>query len=302
MSDRIVVVGSLNLDLVAQVARLPRPGETVLGHRHFRNPGGKGANQAVAAARLGGRVSMVGRVGDDDPGQLLLDVLARDDVDTRHVRRLSDVATGLAVITVDDNGENTIVVSAGANDRVSADDVERASDVLDDAAVCLLQFEIPDAPVAAAARRAHGTVILNPAPARMPSDELLDAVDVLVPNQSELGVMAGAEPPDGAEAAAAIAAGLGFGGAVVVTLGSSGAVVVDGGGSTVVPAPHVDAVDTTAAGDAFCGALAAGLTKGADLVEATRWACSAGAVAATRPGAQQSLPTVDDVEELLHEA
>lgn len=298
MTNRhVAVVGSANMDLVVQVPRLPRPGETVIGRRHFRNPGGKGANQAVAAARLGASVAMVGRVGDDDDGAQLLASLSNDGVDTTHVQT-GETPTGLALITVEDEGENAIVVSSGANDDVAVDDVDAARAVIEDAAVCLMQLEIPDAPVAEAARRCNGTVLLNPAPARALSADLLAAVDVLVPNEHELAVLADRETGD----VTAAARTLGFDGTIVVTLGAEGAAIVDRDGSTTrVAAPQVEAVDTTAAGDAFCGAVAEALTRGAELVEAVRWACAAGAAAATSYGAQSSLPTPDDVSGLLED-
>lgn len=298
-TGRIVVIGSLNLDLVVEVDRLPRPGETALGRRHFSNPGGKGANQAVAAARLGGDVAMVGCVGADEPGRQLVDALAGDGVETSYVRRLEDSATGLAVITVDRRGENAIVVSSGANAAVAADDVDRAADVMDDAAICLMQLEIPDAPVLRGARRCGGTVVLNPAPARSLSNELLRHVDVLVPNQHELADLGGWTTPDDVDGVIGLVGRIGFDGVVIVTLGATGAVVVRDGAGEHVAAPQVDAVDTTAAGDAFCGALADALTRGADIVDATRWACGAGAVAATTFGAQTSLPTREQVAEVL---
>jgi ribokinase len=296
VSETIVVVGSLNMDLVVEVPRLPRPGETVLGRRHFSNPGGKGANQAVAAARLGGDVAMVGRVGDDEPGEQLLDALAADDVDVERVLR-TNTATGLAVITVDDDAENAIVVSSGANAEVAADDVAGA---VEDAAVCLLQLEIPDEPVVAAARRCRGQVLLNPAPARDLTSDLLDAVDVLIPNQHELAELAGVATVDDADTAAEAVGRLGFAGTTVVTMGAAGAVIVTRDGEVRhVGAPRVDAVDSTAAGDAFCGALAQALTAGVEMTDAVRWACGAGAAAATRHGAQASLPTAGDVSDLL---
>lgn len=296
VSGTIVVVGSLNMDLVVEVPRLPRPGETVLGRRHFRNPGGKGANQAVAAARLGADVAMVGRVGDDEPGRQLLEALTAEGVGVERVRR-TDTATGLAVVTVDDDAENAIVVSSGANDEVVAADVGGA---VEDAAVCLLQLEIPDAPVIAAATRCGGRVLLNPAPARHLPAALLHAVDVLIPNQHELAELAGVAGVDDGDAAAAAVSRLGFAGTTVVTMGAAGAVVVTADRDVShIAAPRVDAIDTTAAGDAFCGALAQALTAGAELPEAVRWACAAGAVAATRSGAQTSLPTAQDVADLL---
>ncbi len=295
----VVVVGSLNLDLVVEVERLPRPGETVLGRRHYRNPGGKGANQAVAAARLGGAVAMVGCVGGDEPGELLLAALAADGVATDHVRRRADVATGLAVVSVDADGENAIVVSGGANGTVSPDDVARSAGVVDDAAVCLLQLEIPNAAVAAAARRCRGMVVLDPAPARALPAGLLADVDVLIPNQHELAVLAGGASAHDIGAVAAQATRLGFDGTTIVTLGAAGAVIARDATWTHVRAPDVDALDSTAAGDAFRGAFAEAVTRGADVVEAVRWACGAGAAATTRRGAQASLPTADEVRDAL---
>lgn len=299
-ASAIVVVGSANMDLVVQVPRHPRPGETVLGREHFQNPGGKGANQAVAAARLGGDVAMIGRVGDDDAGCQLRDALIAAGVDASFVT-VSDRPTGIALITVDDRGENAIVVSPGANDDLTGDVVGESGEVLAAARVCLLQLEIPDEAVAAATRLAGGHVIVNPAPARDLPAEVLTATTVLVPNATELAYLSGGDEAQDLDGAAAQAQQLGFDGAVVVTLGAAGACVIDGRTATPVAAPTVEAVDTTAAGDAFCGALAAALADDAELVEAVRWAVAAGACATRRSGAQQSLPTRDDVEALQRE-
>jgi ribokinase len=292
----VAVVGSLNLDLVVPVPRHPSPGETVLGGDVFRNPGGKGANQAVAAARLGQPTAMVGRVGRDPEGDALVSALEAEGVETSHVTRTPEAATGVAMITVDARGENAIVVSPGANSRVTPADVDSARDILRAASVLLLQMEIPIGAVLAAARAASGTIVLNPAPARPLPRSLLDSVDVVVPNRSELAVLAGAgsEPADD-EQAARMAAMVRGAGAVVVTLGGAGALVVGGGRTDRVPAVPVETVDTTAAGDAFCGGLADALVRGEPLVEATRWAVRAGAVACTRLGAQASLPSRDEV-------
>ncbi len=292
----IVVVGSLNRDVTADVPRLPRPGETILGTSHRWDNGGKGANQAVAAARLGQRVAMVGRVGDDDAGRQLVASLEREGVDASGVGRDPAAATGLALITVVPGGENTIVVSLGANAHVRPADLDAAP--LADADVVLLQLEIPISAVGAAAAAATGTVVLNPAPAAVLPPELLDAVDVLVPNRGELATLAGGEEEVDLDALAAQAAGLDGSGAVVVTLGADGALVVTGDDAEHVPSPRVDAVDATAAGDAFCGALADALARGESLVAAARWAVAAGAAAATRPGAQSSLPTPGEVRAL----
>jgi ribokinase len=290
----IAVVGSLNLDLVVRVPRLPGPGETVSGDDVFSNPGGKGANQAVAAARLGRQVAMVGCVGDDQAGRDLLASLKADGVDTAHVRVVDDVPSGQAFITVSEDGENQIVVSPGANARLTVEDVRAAEGALRAAAVTLLQLEIPLEAVAAAARTAGGTVVLNPAPVRALPEELLAAVDVLVPNRVELAQLAAAPVPATVEEAAALADRLPAG-AVVVTLGGDGALVVGRGHARHIPAVPVRPVDTTAAGDAFCGGLADALAAGAALEDAARWAARVAAAACTRPGAQASLPTPAEV-------
>jgi ribokinase len=259
----VAVVGSLNLDLVVRVARLPGPGETVTGDDLFRNPGGKGANQAVAAARLGRSVAMVGCVGDDAAGRELLASLAGAEVDTGRARVVDGVPSGTAFITVGDDGENQIVISPGANAHLTA----------------------------------GGRVVLNPAPVRDLPDDLLAAVDVLVPNRVELAQLAGAQPPSSVEEAAELAGRLPAR-AVVVTLGADGALVVEDGRVSHVPAVPVRPVDTTAAGDAFCGGLADALAGGASLQEAARWAVRVAAAACLRPGAQASLPTPADLEAL----
>jgi ribokinase len=293
----IVVVGSVNLDLVVRVARLPGPGETVSGGDVFRNPGGKGANQAVAAARLGRGVAMVGRVGDDQAGRELLASLRADGVDTAHVRVADGVPSGAAFITVGDDGENQIVVSPGANARLAPEDVGAAGAALRAAAVTLVQLEVPLAAVTAAVRAAGGRVVLNPAPVRTLPAELLGEVDVLVPNRVELAQLAAAPPPATVEEAAGLAGRLPAR-AVVVTLGADGALVVEQGHVSHVPAVPVRPVDTTAAGDAFCGGLADALAGGAALPDAARWAVRVAAAACTRQGAQVSLPTPAEVRTL----
>jgi ribokinase len=282
----IAVVGSINLDLVVAVDRHPAPGETVVGGDCRQLPGGKGANQAVAAARLGSEVAMVGRVGADAQGAWLRDGLWTERVDVEHVREDRVAPTGVAMIAVDARGENTIVVSPGANARVDARDVAAASDVVRGAEVVLVQHEVPAAAVAAAIATAGGTVVLNPAPAR----GLAAPVDVLVPNRGELETLAGGRG-DPVTLARSITAAR----AVVVTLGEEGAIVVEGDRAERVRAPHVEAVDSTGAGDAFCGALAEAMAGGATVVEAARWAVRVAAVSVTRPGAQGGLPRREDV-------
>lgn len=293
----IVVVGSLNLDTTAHVGRLPAPGETVLGSGHYFDTGGKGANQAVAAARLGRSVAMIGRIGADDAGARITAALEQAGIDSSNVT-VDDVApSGMAFITVDGTGENMIVVSPGANATLSIRDLERGADTITDARVLLLQLEVPLDVVHHAAALCRGTVVLNPAPAADLSAGLLEAVDVLVPNRTELATLSGTEPAADFDAIASqldalpVAAG-------VVTLGADGALVRADGRTTLVPAPSVAAVDATAAGDAFCAGLADAIVDGADLVEATRWAVRVGAVTATRAGAQASLPTRAEVESL----
>ncbi len=307
VEPEVVVVGSANLDLVVEVSTIPVAGETVLGGDLKRIPGGKGANQAVAAARLGRRVAMVGRVGDDDAGSLLRAALDSAGVDTRAVPATAGTPSGTALIAVGSDGDNAIVVSPGANGRMSSADATSAAGILAAAEVVLLQLEIPLEAVTAAARCARRTVVLNPAPAPaepLPGD-LLDRVDVVVPNQTELARLAGLDEVDvdgeiSAPASVALARRLGVP-AVVVTLGAGGAMVVTSETTTHVAAPAVTPVDTTAAGDAFCGALADALVGGADLVEATGWAVRVGTATTLRAGAQPSLPTPAEVASLLNE-
>jgi ribokinase len=288
VSGSVAVVGSINLDLVVRVERHPAPGETVVGGDRSELPGGKGANQAVAAARLGAEVALVGRVGADEPGRRLRDGLAAEGVDVAHVREDPDAPSGMALIAVDPAGENTIVVSPGANARVDAGDVAAARELLAGAAVTLVQHEVSPGAVAAAIAAAGGTVVLNPAPARALG---ANPVDVLVPNRGELATLVGRDgDPE------QLARALDGPRAVVVTLGAQGALVVEGARAERIAAPPVTAVDTTGAGDAFCGALAQALADGAALVEAARWAVRAAAESVTRPGAQGGLPRRADVE------
>jgi len=289
----ILVVGSLNLDIVLPVPHHPRPGETVLGDEHARHPGGKGANQAVAAARLGASVAMLGRVGDDDEGRLLISALGEAGVATDHVLVTGDAHSGIALITVDDEGENTIVVSPGANARLTPADVESAAELIKGADVVLLQLEVPLSTVEHATQLARGTVILNPAPACELPGALLERVDVLVPNRGELESLSHGEQ-DAAAATRRLEVQQ-----VVVTVGAEGALVVTGNGIESIAGHAVEAVDTTAAGDCFCGALAAGLDKGLDLVSAARRANAAAALSTTRWGAQPSLPTSAELDDFF---
>ena len=297
----IAVVGSLNLDLVVPVPRHPVPGQTVLGGDLAQHCGGKGGNQAVAAARLGRPVAMVGRVGADETGTVLVDALAAEGVDTRRVLRTEGVASGRALIAVDPAAENTIIVSPGANGRLSVADCEAAGATLAGARVTVLQQEVPHVANEAAARLAGGLVLVNPAPVRTGENPLPGRVDVLLPNRSELAALLGLAPDalTDAEDVARAARSLRGADAVLVTLGSEGALLVEGGTSALIPPLRVDAVDTTAAGDCFCGALACALADGEALERAAGFAAAAAALSTTRPGAQPSLPTRDEVEAFL---
>jgi ribokinase len=272
----VTVVGSLNVDLVARAERLPRPGETVSDASYAEVPGGKGANQAVAAARLGAAVAMVGCVGADAHGRLSLHSLDETGVDTSRVRVVDD-RSGVALIEVDASGENTIVVAPGANARVTPDDVDVSG-----ADGVLVQLEIPIAAVEAAADRADGLFCLNAAPARPLPRELVERAGLVIANRYEAEAL-GAQPR-----------------LLALTLGPDGAVLLEEGREVArAAAPRVHAVDGTAAGDAFCAALAVSLLEGRPREEALRRACAAGAVAASRFGAQPSLPTAAEVDELL---
>ena len=300
MSKPILVVGSLNMDLVVRVPRHPRPGETLLGGAFQTFPGGKGANQAVAAARLGKPVRMIGRVGADEFGDALLATLQNDGVDTRCVQQDAQAASGVALITVSADGQNTIVVAAGANGRLSAQDVTAAEAAFIDAGAVVLQLEIPLPAVEAAARlgRKHGAaVVLNPAPAQPLSDELLALADYLVPNQTELELLSG-QPDLERGMRALMERGVRN---LVVTLGERGARWVSPAGTLDAPAFAVRAVDTVAAGDAFVGAFSAALAEGRPVQEALLRGNAAGALAVTRAGAQPSLPTRAELEAFLRE-
>ncbi|MFJ3692654.1 ribokinase [Streptomyces sp. NPDC090052] len=293
----LLVVGSANADLVIGVERRPAPGETVLGSDLVIHPGGKGANQAVAAARLGARSALLARVGDDANGRLLLESQRAAGVDTVGVL-VGGAPTGVALITVDPSGDNSIVVSPGANARLTPADIRAAGSLFEAARVVSTQLEIPLETVTELVRvLPDGTrFVLNPSPPQPLPDEILAACDPLVVNEHEartvLGDAAGDSPEDWARALLALGPR-----SVVITLGAAGALVADGrtGTSAHVPSLKVDAVDTTGAGDAFTAALAWRLGQGEDLAQAAAFAARVGATAVTKPGAQESYPTADEV-------
>jgi ribokinase len=298
----ILVFGSINMDLVSHVPHLPAPGETVAGVDFFTAPGGKGANQAVSCARLGMPTLMVGRVGDDVFGSALRTSLNQYGVDIQQVLTTPG-SSGLAVIHVDDNAENSIVIIPGANGKVGSTDLEHLETVLRGASTLLLQLEVPLDAVVQAARlaRAEGIrIILDPAPARSIPDELFALTDIITPNETETTALIGAPVQDLVEIEEAARTLLDRGvQQVVIKLGARGAYAHDGSVGRLIPAFSVSAVDTTAAGDAFNGALAAALEKGMTLFDAVRFANAAGALSATRRGAQESMPDAGAIETFL---
>ena len=288
----VCVVGSANLDLVATAPELPRPGRTVLGTGFAEHAGGKGLNQAVAAARAGARTAFCGAVGDDDAARRLLHVMDQDGVNRDSVRTVPDVPTGRALIGVSASGENSIIVVPGANACLQPVDVLEAAA---SAATLLVQREVPDDTVRAAleAARAAGVItILNPAPASAIEQSTLALCDLIVPNEHEVELLGGAERLLAGGATA-----------VIVTLGARGAMLLRQGLEPHLVAPFsVAAIDTTAAGDACCGALAAALSAGVGIPEALRFACAAGALATTRAGAVPSLPARSEIDRLINGA
>lgn len=299
----IAVVGSLNIDLVVRSERRPQRGETLTGESLQMFNGGKGYNQAVAAARSGGEVRMIGRVGLDEFGGRLMQSLEHEGIQATHVIQDAEQSTGAAMIVVDRQGDNSIIVVPGANGQVTPEDVDRAADAIRTAGAVLMQLEVPLETVQHAAALAHAAgvpVLLNPAPARALPDALLAQVAVLMPNETETTMLTGISAADdaGAEAAARALMARGVG-AVVMTLGERGALLARGDEVLRVPGFPVHVVDTTGAGDAFCGALAVQLAQGRDLAEALRYANAAGALATTIAGAEPAMPHRAAVEALI---
>lgn len=289
---RVCVVGSANLDLVALTSHVPLPGETVLGHGYLEAPGGKGLNQAVAAARAGAIVSFVGAVGADSAGHLLQSVVTSEGIDSTHLHTLSGVPTGRALIAVGDDGDNLIVVVPGANALLGSTAVLEAKELIESARVLLVQHEIPDDGIYTALRiaKAAGVLtILNPAPARAVRADTLSLVDVLVPNEHEYEIIASATDLSSVPT-------------LVVTEGERGARVVGEAGLDRVDPFAVASIDSVAAGDAFCGTLAASLAAGLSLDNSLQRASAAGALATTRHGAVPSLPTSSEVDALIRSA
>lgn len=293
-SKKIIVVGSSNMDMVVKTEHIPAPGETVLSGSFFMNPGGKGANQAVAIARLGGEVVFISKLGNDIFGKQFSQLFNEEGINTSFLLADDDLPSGVALITVDKAGENSIVVASGANAHLMSADINAALAEIDNAYIVLMQLEIPMETVEFVTNYAFSKgikVILNPAPANTLPNSLMEKLDILTPNKKEASMLSGIEVTDieTAKKAAEIISSKGIKN-VVVTMGSLGAVIYQNGESVIVPARQVETIDTTAAGDVFNGALAVALSEGKDLKDAVEFACDAAAISVMRLGAQSSIP------------
>lgn len=293
MKGKILVIGSTNTDMTAFCAKMPAPGETVLGNDFVMGPGGKGANQAVAAKRLGGDVKFICKVGDDIFGENTIRHFKEEGLDTSGIM-VSAKPSGVALITVDESAENSIVVASGANNDYSPEDIMAHREAIEGCDILLMQLEIPVPAVLEAAKIAHEagkTVVLNPAPALDLPDEIFRHISIFIPNQHELSKYSGM-PVSGKDSAGRAAKEMMSRGVgrLIVTMGSKGSLVCEEDGSVFVPAMKVDAVDTTGAGDCYCGALCVALAEGKPLKEAASFATRAAAVAVQRPGAQVAMP------------
>ncbi len=296
MTAKIVVVGSFNADLTTYMQRMPKPGETVHGHKFVTGPGGKGSNQAVAAARLGAQVTFIGCVGTDTFGDMAINIWDKEHIDTSHVKRDPDTATGVAPIFVDHSGENTIVVVLGANLSLSPDDIAAVTDVIAGADMVLTQLEVRHETTAAALRiaREKGVAsILNPAPAAELDADTIALADYLTPNQSELATLFGVSGANLTDVP------LGQGQTLILTAGGDGAFWRSADTTGQVPIFPVDVVDTTGAGDAFNAGLAVAVAEGKDLQAALRFANATAALCVTRPGTANSMPSRAEVDALL---
>jgi len=301
-SKKIVVVGSCNTDMVIKADRLPIPGETILGGTFFMNPGGKGANQAVAASRMGGKVTLISKTGNDVFGKQSVMLYTTENIKTDFIYSDSKHPSGVALITVDSQGENCIVVASGANAYLNPSDIDKASSEIENSDLVLMQLEIPIETVEYVAEMASKKgikVILNPAPARALSDNLLKNLYIIVPNKSEAEILSGIKVSDieSAKQAADIISAKGVD-IVVITLGSQGALIKEYNEYLFVEAFKVDALDTTAAGDTFCGAFCVGLSEGRSIPEAVKLAARAAAITVTRMGAQASIPYRSELSSL----
>lgn len=295
----ICVIGSLNMDLVVNVDIMPKPGQTIIGSNFKEVPGGKGANQAVAMARLNGNVSMIGKVGEDGFGQTLINSLKNDKVDTTYIKATKG-STGVALITVDKNAQNSIVVSPGANFKVKEEDIDNNIEAIENSDIVVLQLETPLNTIKYALNKAkelNKYTILNPAPAVKLDDEIIKNVDLLTPNETELEIISGVsiETEEDIQRAAQIMIEKGVK-ELIVTLGSKGSLYINKEKSMFKKAYKVEAVDTTAAGDSYTGALAVALSQDKGIEDAMDFASKVGALSVLKEGAQSSLPTLEDVK------
>ncbi|PAB60499.1 ribokinase [Anaeromicrobium sediminis] len=297
--SKLVVLGSLNMDLVCTVKNMPKPGETLLGRDFSKIPGGKGANQVCAMARLGGQVSMIGAVGKDEFGTILKDSLKKDGANVDKVIEIDGVSTGVAMITVDDSGENSIVVVPGANYGIDEDIIENSMDIIKESSVAVTQLEVPLNVVEeflVEAKKCNKYTILNPAPANVLSENIIKNIDLLTPNETELETITGIkiDSLEDVDKAAQHLLDMGVK-EIIVTLGSKGCVYISKDTKKYYDAFKVDVVDTTAAGDSFTAAIAVGKIKGLSIDEAVEFATKVGALTVTKKGAQSSLPTMEEV-------
>jgi ribokinase len=299
---KIVVVGSCNTDMVIKADRLPIPGETILGGTFFMNPGGKGANQAVAASRMGGNVTLISKTGNDVFGKQSVMLYTAENIKTDYIYSDPKHPSGVALITVDSQGENCIVVASGANAYLNPSDIDKATTEIESSDLVLMQLEIPIETVEYVAEMASKKgikVILNPAPARALSDNLLKHLYIIIPNKSEAEILSGIKVSDieSAKQAADIISAKGVD-IVVITLGSQGALIKEYADYHFVEALKVDALDTTAAGDTFCGAVCVGLSEGRSILDSVKLAARAAAITVTRMGAQASIPYRSELSSL----
>jgi ribokinase len=305
MSKKIVVVGSSNVDLIIKGDKIPEPGETVLGGTFHKAAGGKGANQAVAASRAGGEVTFISCVGNEY-GEESIEGFRNDGINVDYVKKDPDVATGIALIMVDENGENSIFVASGANLSLTVSDIQKARQIIKDADVLLMQCEIPIEIVEEAAKIASSAgviTILNPAPAQPLSDELLKCVTILTPNETETELLTGMEVKNDSDAVNAASMILAKGvEVVIITIGSKGALLATKDETTIISGYSVEAKDTTAAGDVFNGALAIAIAENKSLNEAIQFANAAAALSVTRMGAQPSAPKREEIEAMILQA
>ncbi len=299
----IVVIGSINVDMTVQVPHLPKAGETVIGGTFTQANGGKGANQAVAASRAGGEVTFIACVGDDALGAELTQYFQKEGICTDFIFKEKNVATGIALIMVDEKGTNSIAVASGANAKLGSPHIDQARQAILQADIVILQLEIPLETVIYAvdlAKQMGKKILLNPAPAQKLPKDLLSKIDILIPNEIEAEMLTGVRFEEGDRKTGELLLSFGVG-TVIITLGEKGCYLIDHQSAKQIPAPKVKAIDTTAAGDIFCGTLAVGLAEHKTLVEAVRFAIAASALSVTRLGAQPSAPYRKEIENFLEE-